>query len=216
MDLGACGQVDRALDSRSEGLGFSSKWWSCVEVSGKVRIPHCLGPPGRNGYLVRRSKVGSVVAGCCAPTSRGGKVWRTCVATLISGLQTDTFTFICKYFFNNFPLILILTLKVLNFWKFPSYCSLKPLWSGMGEVVPARTVRPGLKGPPTSRLFRIIVIGLRKNIEKIYKLSTFWVRNNFSKPYFVFFAFFQANCWKLRLQHCLTPVVNGVCRWNRR
>ena len=32
-----------------------------------------------------------------------------------------------------------LTLKVLNFWKFPSYCSLKPLWSGMGEVAPART-----------------------------------------------------------------------------
>ena len=32
-----------------------------------------------------------------------------------------------------------LTLKVLNFWKSASYCSLKPLWSGMGEVVPART-----------------------------------------------------------------------------
>ena len=28
---------------------------------------------------------------------------------------------------------------MLNFWKFTSYCSLKPLWSGMGEVVPART-----------------------------------------------------------------------------
>ena len=24
-------------------------------------------------------------------------------------------------------------------WIFASYCSLKPLWSGMGEVVPART-----------------------------------------------------------------------------
>ena len=34
---------------------------------------------------------------------------------------------------------LLLTLKVLNFWKFPSYCSLKPLRSGMGEVVLART-----------------------------------------------------------------------------
>ena len=32
-----------------------------------------------------------------------------------------------------------LTLKVLNFWKLTSYCSLKPLWSGMGEEVPART-----------------------------------------------------------------------------
>ena len=28
-----------------------------------------------------------------------------------------------------------LALKVLNFWKFTSYCSLKPLWSGVGEVV---------------------------------------------------------------------------------
>ena len=32
-----------------------------------------------------------------------------------------------------------LTLKVLNFWKFTCYFSLKPLWSGMGEVLPART-----------------------------------------------------------------------------
>ena len=44
----------------------------------------------------------------------------------------------------------VLTLKVLNFWKFTSYCSLKPLWSGMGEVVPART-SPTLHppSPPT-------------------------------------------------------------------
>ena len=34
----------------------------------------------------------------------------------------------------------LLTLKVLNLGKFTSYCSLKPLWSGMGEVVPARTL----------------------------------------------------------------------------
>ena len=40
------------------------------------------------------------------------------------------------------------TLKVLTFWKFTSYCSLKPLWSGMGEVVPART-SPTLH-PPSS------------------------------------------------------------------
>ena len=33
----------------------------------------------------------------------------------------------------------VLTLKALNFWKFTSYCSLKPLWLGMGEVAPART-----------------------------------------------------------------------------
>ena len=33
----------------------------------------------------------------------------------------------------------MVTLKVLNFWKFTCYCSLKPLWSGIGEVVPACT-----------------------------------------------------------------------------
>ena len=44
----------------------------------------------------------------------------------------------------------LLTLKMLYFWKFTSYCSLKPLWSGMGEVVPART-SPTLHppSPPT-------------------------------------------------------------------
>ena len=43
-----------------------------------------------------------------------------------------------------------LTLKVVNFWKFTSYCSLKPLWSGMGEGVLART-SPTLHppSPPT-------------------------------------------------------------------
>ena len=43
-----------------------------------------------------------------------------------------------------------LTLEVLNFWKFTTYCSLKPLRSGMGEVVPART-SPTLHppSPPT-------------------------------------------------------------------
>ena len=70
----ACGLVDRVIDSRSEGLGFDSQCWPCVEVSGKLRMPHCLGPPSRNGCLVHRSKVGSIVAGGCAPTARGDKV----------------------------------------------------------------------------------------------------------------------------------------------
>ena len=73
-DMGVCGQVDRALDSRSEGLGFDSQCWPCVEVSGKLRILHCLGPPNRNGYLVLRYKVGSIVAGCCALTAGRGKI----------------------------------------------------------------------------------------------------------------------------------------------
>ena len=59
----------------------------------------------------------------------------------------------------------LLTLTVLNFLKFTSYCSLKPLWSGMGEVVPART-SPTLhpKSPPTvhqlSRLALCVFKGL--------------------------------------------------------
>ena len=52
--------------------------------------------------------------------------------------------------FVCFSLVNGLTLKVLNFWKFTSYCSLKLLWSGMGEVVLART-SPTLHppSPPT-------------------------------------------------------------------
>ena len=48
----------------------------------------------------------------------------------------------------------ILNLKVLNFWKLTSYCSLKPLWLGVGEVVPART-SPTLHPPfpPTVHQF---------------------------------------------------------------
>ena len=76
--VGACGQVDTTLDSRSEGRGFESQCRPCVEVSSKLCIPHCLGPPSRNGYLEHRSKVRLIVAGCCALTARGGKVWRTC------------------------------------------------------------------------------------------------------------------------------------------
>ena len=108
--MGACGQGDKMLDLISEGLGFDSQCWPCVDVSSlaynttgedlnpimQIRempcvmdfprrcpsdcvgqtscIPHPLSPPSRNGYLVHRSKVGSIVAGCCAPTARGGKV----------------------------------------------------------------------------------------------------------------------------------------------
>ena len=73
LNLGTCGQVDRALDSRSEGLGFDSQCWPCVEVSGKLCIPHCLGPPSRNGYLVHKFKVGSIVAGCRRCPLPGGR-----------------------------------------------------------------------------------------------------------------------------------------------
>ena len=35
-----CGPVDRALDSKSKGLGFDSCFWSFVEVSDKLLIPY--------------------------------------------------------------------------------------------------------------------------------------------------------------------------------
>ena len=50
--MGANGKVDRALDSKSKGLGFDSYCWSCVEVSGKLIILCCLCPFSNNGYLV--------------------------------------------------------------------------------------------------------------------------------------------------------------------
>ena len=52
-----------------------------------------------------------------------------------------------------------LTLKVLNFWKFTSYCSLKPLWSGMGEVVPART-SPTLHPPSPPNVHQLSRLAL--------------------------------------------------------
>ena len=57
-----------------------------------------------------------------------------------------------------------LTLKVLNFWKLTSYCSLKPLWSGMGEVVPAR-ISPTLHppSPPTVHQLSQLTSTLRVN-----------------------------------------------------
>ena len=76
-----CGPVDRVLDSRSKGLGFDSQCWPCVEVLGKLRIPHCLGPPSRNGYLVHRSKA----RWCCPPCQGKGKVcWTSIVIYLFT------------------------------------------------------------------------------------------------------------------------------------
>ena len=54
---------------------------------------------------------------------------------------------------------IVLTLKVLNFWKFTSYCSLKPLWSGMGEVVPACT-SPTIHPPSTPTVHQLSWLAL--------------------------------------------------------
>ena len=49
---------------RSGGVEFDSQHWSSVEVMGKLRIQHSLSSPICNGYLVHRSKVGSIVESC--------------------------------------------------------------------------------------------------------------------------------------------------------
>ena len=52
-----------------------------------------------------------------------------------------------------------LTLKVLNFWKLTSYCRLKPLWSGMGELVLAPT-SPTLHPPSPPTLHQLSRLAL--------------------------------------------------------
>ena len=63
-----------------------------------------------------------------------------------------------------------LTIKVLNFWKFTSYCSLKPLWSDMGEVVPART-SPTLHPPSPPSVHQLLRLALE---ELIFHFSKIW------------------------------------------
>ena len=60
-----------------------------------------------------------------------------------------------------------LTLTVLNFWKFTSYWSLKPLWSGMGEVVPART-SPTLHPPSSPTVYQLSWLALWELIDMLH------------------------------------------------
>ena len=59
----------------------------------------------------------------------------------------------------------LLTLTVLNFWKLTSYCSFKPLWSGKGEVVPARTL-PTLHPPSPPTVHKLSRLALSELICK--------------------------------------------------
>ena len=80
------------MSSRSEGLGCDC--WPCVEVSGKLCITHCLSPPSCKGYLVHRSKVGSIVAGCYTRLLPGYVKDRLIIFIIIcSDLKTLTFIF---------------------------------------------------------------------------------------------------------------------------
>ena len=68
----------------------------------------------------------------------------------------------------------VLTLKVLNFWKFTSYCCLKPLWSGMGEVVPPRT-SPTLHPPFPPTVHQLSWLSLSElNASQISTEQWFW------------------------------------------
>ena len=151
-----CGLVNRMLDSRSKGLGFDSHCWSCVEVSGEIFIPYCLCLASSGEYLVDGNCIWVSQATCMTCTlysPRGDemKLLKLCVSgKIVVGWIWYRFQTLC---YVSLPLASwssALTLKVLNFWKFTSYCSLKPLWSGMGEVVPACT-SPTLHppSPPT-------------------------------------------------------------------
>ena len=62
-----------------------------------------------------------------------------------------------------------LTFKVLNFWTFTSYSSLKPLWSGMGEVVPART-SPTLHPPSPPTVHQLSWLALLELTPPVYRM----------------------------------------------
>ena len=69
-----CDPVDRALDSKIIRSGVQFPVLAMCRSVGQTSIPHCLSPPSCNGYLVHRSKVGSIVAGCNGAHLTRGKV----------------------------------------------------------------------------------------------------------------------------------------------
>ena len=87
----ACGHVDKALDSRSEGLEFDSQCWPCVEVSGKL-FHTALLYPAVMGIWCTDPRLNQYLQAAVRPTAREGKSW-TC-GYLDSKQITFTFTFI--------------------------------------------------------------------------------------------------------------------------
>ena len=61
------------------------------------------------------------------------------------------------FLYHEIPFSVTLTIKVLNFWKLTSHCSLKPLWSGMGE--PARN-SPTLHPPSPPTVYQLLRLAL--------------------------------------------------------
>ena len=151
------GSMCKALNSRSEGLGFDSQCWPCAEVSGKLRIPHCLSLPSRNGYLVHRSKVRSIVAGCIGTHLAKGKVksvehalsWSLdskqlplplplCALPFVVGTVHVFVPFLLLHY-NSVQSVHQLTLKVL-------VATIDAQWEGRGDVGSAR-YEPALLPP---------------------------------------------------------------------
>ena len=76
---------------------------------------------------------------------------------------------------------MLLTLKVLNFWKLTSYCSTKPLWSGMGEVVPART-SPTLHLPFPPTVHQLSRLALWELIHVLFVSGAVYSYSSFQPP----------------------------------
>ena len=79
-----------------------------------TNLPLLTFKPQHNGCLVHRSKAGSIVAGCCAPTAMGGKVWRTCSHIDIWTLNTYLLHLL-TFFKENAPLLR--TRTTVGVWK---------------------------------------------------------------------------------------------------
>ena len=92
---------------------------------------------------------------------------------VVSLVITDGHFLSARYYYATFIKFYcqLLTLKVLNFWKFASYCSLKPLWLGMGEAVPARTSLDPTFSIPSHCASIITTSTLKVNIQCQYKYN---------------------------------------------
>ena len=118
--------------------------------------------------------------------------------------NTGTYHFIevklvCKYSMELSKKKIPLTLKVLNFWKFTSYCSLKPLWLGIGEVVPARTspILHPLSPPTVHQLFNKQEFVYLLPMKTVVSKERGWVgltSNNFDKRIFLCCHFVTLQC----------------------
>ena len=136
-DLYTCKNLMLQLIQWSHKGVFSNLDFSCVETA-----------THQNSVSYFSHSEGSVVVSALSPSS--------------PGVAAETIVLLTNWWEAKFPQYehhKWLTLKVLHFWKFTyklsgwisdSYCSLKPLWLGMGEVVPTCT-SPTLHppSPPT-------------------------------------------------------------------